>query len=171
MLSNCFLDCSVLLLAALLAAPAGAQNDPVLEARLTVTGDTATTLSLGAADLARMPRETAAMEEPGRESAKCEGVPVQAVLEKAGVRFGSPLRGKALAGYVLASARDGYQVVFSLGEVDAGLGGARIIVADRCDGKPLAGDRGPLRLVVATDKRPARSVRMLERLQVVQLRK
>jgi hypothetical protein len=81
------------------------------------------------------------------------------------------MRGKALAGYLLASAKDGYQVVFSLGELDPGLGGARVIVADKRDGKPLFGYQGPLRLVVSTDKAPARSIRMLERLEVVKLRK
>lgn len=81
------------------------------------------------------------------------------------------MRGKALASYLLAGARDGYQVVFSLGELDPGVGGARVIVADQRDGKPLSAQQGPIRLVVSSDKRPARSVRMVERLHVVQLRK
>jgi hypothetical protein len=49
--------------------------------------------------------------------------------------------------------------------------GTRVIVADQRDGKPLSAQQGPIRLVVTSDKRPARSVRMVERLHVVELRK
>lgn len=80
-------------------------------------------------------------------------------------------RRKALAGYVLAEAKDGYAVVFSLGELDPDLGGARIIVADKLDSKPLFEYQGPLRLVIPADKEGARSVPMLERLEVASLRK
>jgi len=61
-------------------------------------------------------------------------------------------------------------VVFSLGELDPALTGSEIIVADRADGKPLVAPQGPLRIVVPNDTRPARSIRMLERLEVVRLR-
>jgi hypothetical protein len=70
-----------------------------------------------------------------------------------------------------AIAGDGYQVVFSLGELDPALAGRDIIVADTADDKPLPDTQGPLRIVVPGDSRPARSVRMLERLQVVRVRK
>ena len=93
------------------------------------------------------------------------------ILKKAGVAFGKEMRGKALAGYLLVEARDGYQVVFSLGELDPGVGGASVIVADKRDGKELSAQQGPIRLVVSSDKRPARSVRMVEKLHVVALRK
>jgi hypothetical protein len=81
------------------------------------------------------------------------------------------LRGKGLSTYVLAKAHDGYEVVFSLAELDADFGDAHIIIADKEDGKPLPGERGPFRLAVANDKRAARSIRMLEELEVVRLRK
>jgi len=93
------------------------------------------------------------------------------ILKKAGVAFGKEMRGRALAGYLLVEARDGYEVVFSLGELDPELAGTRVIVADRHDGRPLAAQQGPIRLVVASDNRPARSVRMVEKLHVVRLRK
>ena len=40
------------------------------------------------------------------------------------------LRGDAVASYVVASASDGYQVVFSLAEPDPAFSGSEIIVAD-----------------------------------------
>ena len=85
--------------------------------------------------------------------------------------MGKELRGKALASYVIAKAHDGYQVVFSLGELDTAFGNASILVADRRDGNPLFGYQGPFRIVCPNDKAGARSVRMLETLEVVRLQK
>jgi hypothetical protein len=71
----------------------------------------------------------------------------------------------------VASAHDGYQVVFGFGELDPDLGNAKILIVDKRDGKLLFGYQGPIRLVVAGDKKAARSVRMLEKIEVVRLRK
>jgi DMSO/TMAO reductase YedYZ molybdopterin-dependent catalytic subunit len=90
---------------------------------------------------------------------------------RAGVTLGEKLRGKELATYVVASATDGYQVVFSLAELDPAFIANDVIVADTVDGQPIPRDPGPLRLVVPKESRAARSVRMLERLAVVRLRK
>jgi hypothetical protein len=98
-------------------------------------------------------------------------VRVAELLGRAGVPLGGGLRGLVLATNVNAIAGDGYQVVFSLGELDPALAGRDIIVADTADDKPLPDTQGPLRIVVPGDSRPARSVRMLERLQVVRVRK
>jgi hypothetical protein len=88
---------------------------------------------------------------------------------------GETLRGKALACYVLAEAQDGYQVVFSLAELDPAIIDNEILLADTANGKALSGEQGRFRLVAAKDKRGPRSVRMLIRmlikLEVVQLRK
>ena len=140
-------------------------------AKLTIAGDVSPSVTLTAEDFAKMPRETVSVQDQDGSQISYEGVPLAEILKKAGVSFGHDMRGKALAGYLLASAKDGYQVVFSLGELDPGLGGARVIVADKHDGKALFGYQGPLRLVVATDKAPARSIRMLEKLEIVKLRR
>ena len=71
----------------------------------------------------------------------------------------------------VASAKDGYQVVFSLAELDPALTSNDIIIADTVDGQPLFDYQGPLRIVAPRDKRGARSIRMLQRLDVVRLRK
>ena len=49
--------------------------------------------------------------------------------------------------------------------------GEEVIVADTIDGKALFDYQGPFRIVAPHDKRGARSVRMLERLDVVRLKK
>jgi DMSO/TMAO reductase YedYZ molybdopterin-dependent catalytic subunit len=154
---------------ALSAVFLAAQTAP--ELRIVVTGDVPTPLTLSAKDLAAMPRETAEVTDADGSKTTYEGVALQEILKKAGIPFGRQMRGKDLAGYVLASAKDGYQIVFSLGELDPDLGGTRVLVADKRDGKPLFEYQGPARLVLPGDKAGARSVRMLEKLEVVKLRK
>jgi DMSO/TMAO reductase YedYZ molybdopterin-dependent catalytic subunit len=135
-----------------------------------VTGDVKQPLTLTADDLAKMPRATVRTMNNGMETVY-EGVWLHEVLKRAGVPQGSELRGKALAGYVLAEAQDGYQVVFSLGELDPSFIDNEILLADTANGKPLFGAQGRFRLVVPKDKPGARWVRMLTKLEVVQLRK
>lgn len=56
---------------------------------------------------------------------------------------------------VLVSARDGYQIAFSLGEIHPDFGNLSLILVSAVDGKPLDGG---LRLVAPGDKRGARAV-------------
>jgi DMSO/TMAO reductase YedYZ molybdopterin-dependent catalytic subunit len=46
----------------------------------------------------------------------------------------------------------------------------RALVAWEIDGKPVSPEEAPFRLVVTTDKEPARSIYKLVRLEVVDLR-
>jgi DMSO/TMAO reductase YedYZ molybdopterin-dependent catalytic subunit len=135
-----------------------------------VTGAVKQALTLSADDLAKMPRATVRTTSNGMETIY-EGVWLHEILKKAGVPQGSELRGKALASYVLAEAQDGYQVVFSLEELDPAFIDNEILLADTANGQPLFGAQGRFRLVVPKDKPGARSVRMLTKLEVVQVRK
>ncbi len=155
-----------LLLAALFSLALTAQTpEPVIQ----VSGAVKQPLSLTAADLAKMPRASVKTTSNGLETVY-EGVWLHEVLKRAGVPLGSELRGKALSTYVLASAEDGYQVVFSLGELDPSFIDNEILLADTANGKPLFGAQGRFRLVVPHDKPGARSVRLLSKLEVVQVR-
>jgi hypothetical protein len=137
---------------------------------LAVVGNVGTSLSLAPADLKSLPRTRVEVKEDGR-TLTYEGVLVAEILKRAGVPLGSDLRGAAVATYVVASATDGYRVVFSIGELDPAMTSNEIIIADSIDGKPLFGYQGPLRIVAPKDARGARSVRMLTRLEVVRLEK
>jgi hypothetical protein len=161
LLAGCFLS--------LASAQTPAQTAAATE--LTVRGDIPASLVLKADDLARMPRETVSVADQDGTTVNYEGVPLREILKRAGVPLGKDLRGKALASYILAKAHDGYQVVFSLGEIDTDLGNGSIIVADKRDGRPLFGYQGPFRLVCTNDKAAARGVRMLETLDLVRLQK
>ena len=97
------------------------------------------------------------------------GVALRDVLAKAGVPLGDALKGKALACAVIATAVDGYQVVFSIAEIDSAFNDHVILIADRRDGRPLLPDSGPLQIVVPQDTRPARWVRQVTTVEVRQL--
>ena len=135
-----------------------------------ISGAVKQPLTLTADDLAKMPRASVTTSSNGIETVY-EGVWLHDVLEKAGVAHGSELRGKALTSYVLAEAQDGYQVLFSIAELDPAFIDNQILLADTANGKPLFGAQGRFRLVVPKDKPGARSIRMLVKLEVVQLRK
>lgn len=120
-------------------------------------------VAFDAAARAGLPAVAAVLAAHGA-SERCTGVRLADLVARAGVPAGDAVRGGALAMVVVAEGADGYRVVFSLGELDARLGNADIIVADACGGKPLAGGDGPIRLVAAGEARGARSVRQLVRL-------
>jgi DMSO/TMAO reductase YedYZ molybdopterin-dependent catalytic subunit len=137
---------------------------------LVISGDVASPLTLSKADLAKMPRASVTLNVEGKESTY-EGVLLYDILTQAGAPLGKQLTGKALASYILAEARDGYQVVYTLAEIDPSFTGNKIIIADTVNGKPLVQDQGAFRVVVPGEKKAARSVRMVEKISVVRLRK
>jgi DMSO/TMAO reductase YedYZ molybdopterin-dependent catalytic subunit len=159
-----------LALALAFLAPLFAQ-DP--DAKLIIAGDVAHPLTLTKDDLAKLPRTSVTVKGEGSDAVETtyEGVLLYDILKQAGAPLDKQLMGKALASYVLAEARDGYQVVYTLTELDPSFTSNKIIVADTIDGKPLFPYQGPLRLVVPGEKKGARSIRMLEKITVVRLRK
>jgi DMSO/TMAO reductase YedYZ molybdopterin-dependent catalytic subunit len=155
-------------LALVLLAPLYGQD---ADAKLTIAGDLTNPLTLTKADLAKLPRTSVTVKGEGDEETTYEGVLLYEILKQAGAPVGKQLMGKALATYVLAEARDGYQVVYALPEFDPSFTDNKIIVADTVNGKPLFQYQGPFRLVVPAEKKGARSIRMLEKITVVRLRK
>jgi len=134
-----------------------------------IAGDVTQAMTISPADLKTMPRTTVAIEEEGGKQTHYEGVLLGELLRRAGAPLGRDLMRNGVAAYVKASARDGFQVVFSLAELDPSFTSNDIIVADSVEGKPLADAQGPMRIIAPKDKRGSRSVRMLERIEVVRL--
>jgi hypothetical protein len=100
-------------------------------------------------------------------SATFEGVPLKAVLEKAGAEFGETLKGKRMASCVLVEAADGYRVVIALPEIDPAFNDKQFVLAFLKDGKPLDEKEGPYRIVIPDEKRMARWVRQVTTLKIV----
>ena len=137
-------------------------STPLLE----VSGDIHTQLALGAADLAALPRAKVNVSDEHGTTAVYEGVPALEILQRAGAPLGKELRGSNMTMCVVAGGSDGYLAVFALAEFDPGFTDQVILVADHRDGQPLNSREGPLRLIVPSDKRPARWVRALTTLRL-----
>jgi len=116
-------------------------------------------LKLYQSDLDKMTRVT--VKHKGHDSIAhlYTGVPVIKILNRAGVTMGKQLRGKNLTKYLVVSATDGYQVVFSLVELDTSFNEKQVILADKMDDKPITTNPGPFQLIVPGEKKPARSCR------------
>jgi hypothetical protein len=133
------------------------------------------TLTLDPATLTRLGRVEEVWTSKGK-SRRVSGVPLQKILAEVGVAPGEmgpalapPQKVRGLRQAVVVTARDGFQAVFSVGELWPGVGPTRVLVVDRVDGKPLDEAEGPLRLAVLTDESPSRSARQVRRIQVVDL--
>ena len=134
-----------------------------------MTGTVAQDLKLSLDDLRKLPRKSVSTKGHDNQMHQYDGVPIGAVLSKAGVPQGSALRGKSMALMVVAEGSDGYRAVFSLAELDEDFAGEAVLIVDSVDGQPLGADQGPLRLTVPGDKRQGRWVRMLKSITVVNL--
>ena len=128
-----------------------------LNAQVKVSGEVIHPLTLSASDIAKMNRVTANLRDRDGKDHSYAGVSVLEILNLAGVTTGAQLRGENLSKYMLVKCADGYEVAFSLAELDTAFTDKLIILADESDGKPLPQGRGPFRLIVPGEKKPARS--------------
>ena len=136
-------------------------------ASFTVGGEVLKPLKLSVKELSALKSsEVKAKDRDGKEHT-FKGVMLWTILDSAGVTLGKDLRGENLAKYVLVKASDGYEVVFSLPEIDPEFSDKIILLAHEVDGKPLAATEGPFRLVVPQDKKHARWIRQLVSIQVL----
>jgi len=142
---------------------------PAAPARLAVTGAVERPLDLQISDLRKMPHVPVDVKDHDGKLTTYEGVPLVELLKLAGAAIGEKLKGANMASYILAEAKDGYRVVFALAELDPAFTDAKVLVAYFANGKPLPDGQGPFRIVAPEEKRPARWIRMLQRIQVVKV--
>lgn len=117
----------------------------------------------------KLPRvELTAKAHDGKEH-QYAGVAISEVLKLSSAPSGDSLRGGEMNRVVLFSAKDGYQVAFSLAELDASVRKQNAILADRVDGKPLPDSHAPRLLVVPDDLKHARWVRQVTRIVLAKL--
>lgn len=136
-------------------------------ATFTVEGEVQRNLKLSVARLSSFrTSEVKSKDRDGREHTY-KGVMLSTILDSAGVTLGKELRGENLARYVLVKASDSYEVIFSLPEIDSEFTDNVVLLAYQVDGKPLAANEGPFRLVVPKDKKHARWIRQLSSINVM----
>lgn len=123
--------------------------------------------TISQAEFQRMPHQTLTVTNPHtKKQEKYEGVPLRALLDQVAVPAGEKLRASEMRDYIAISAKDGYEVVIALVEIDPMFQQNQILVADTLDGKPLDEKHGPLQLVVPEDQRRARWVRMVNKISM-----
>ena len=136
---------------------------PAGEGRIVVENTRADkVVALSVAELAKLPR---AEVEAGKEQRKYSGVPLAELLHSAGVEWGgkcSPL----LTCYVLVESADGYQVLFSIPEIDPEQRHQMVILADRCDGKPLSAKDGPYETIEEDARQHGRWVKQVKKISL-----
>jgi len=136
---------------------------------VTVGGNVSQSLSLTVADLKRYTAHQIDYVPPQTEH-KSGGEPTRhytGCLLRDVLAAAKPVESKPRElrkSYVVATANDGYEVVFSWAELFVSpIGDNAFIVYER-DGAPLLDDEGPIALIVVTDMRPVRQVKWLKAL-------
>lgn len=170
----------LLVAASLLSMQAGAGEGPgdsskYVTERVTVTGAVEQPLTLGVADLLGLPlhehREVPLVCQSGTQVGRLEGirgVRLRDILEKAGIASRDHRDARRMA--VIASASDGYRVVFSLNELFNSALGEDVLVYFEKSGLPLGDDEGRIALISARDTRTGpRHVRWLRAIEVRRL--
>jgi DMSO/TMAO reductase YedYZ molybdopterin-dependent catalytic subunit len=140
-----------------------AQNAAVVS----VSGEVLTPLELKKEDLVVFkPLSHKVKDRDGKEH-EFKGVALIEVLEKAGVTTGAKLRGENLAKLVLIQAADGYEVVYSLPEIDPEFTSNVVLLVTEKDGAPLPAGEGPFRIIAPQDKKQARWIREVRSIKIL----
>jgi hypothetical protein len=127
------------------------------------------TLTLSPVELASLPHKPVAVfNAHSKANETYSGVPLADLLSKVGVPLGENVRGKLFMIGVVAEGMDNYRVLYSLAEVDPAIHTGDVIVADTLDGQKLGKD-GAFKMISSEEKRPARWVRNLTSISVIQV--
>lgn len=135
-------------------------------ASVIVEGEVKTKLVLTPSDVDKLPKTTIIQKDRADKEHTYTGVELGLVLKSAGVTLADELKGENLTKYLLIEASDGYQVLFSLAEVDPAFSSRKIILANRKDGALLAADEGPFRIAIDGEIKKARNARQVISIKV-----
>ncbi len=149
-----------------------AQTSPQVTTNLTVSGNVAQPLTLTIDDLRAYPshqidyrpRAGVPARDPTESIRHYKGCLLRDVLTAA-----RPIENKARdlrKSYVVATASDGYEVVFSWAELFISSIGDNVFVVYERDGVPLGEDEGRIALIVTSDTRPVRHIKWLQALKL-----
>jgi DMSO/TMAO reductase YedYZ molybdopterin-dependent catalytic subunit len=146
-----------------------AQGAPQATTSVTVAGSVAQSLTLTVPDLKRYPAHQVeyASRGPGEEKGAVPTRHYTGCLLRDVLAAAKPVEGKPRElrkSYVVATASDGYEVVFSWAELFVSPIGDSVFLVYERDGAALADDEGGIALIVVTDTRPARHVKWLRSL-------
>lgn len=132
---------------------------------------------LGGRSITLSPEEFAALSHKtvsvfnahSKTNEKYSGVPLTDLLAKVGVPLGEKVQGKLFLIGIVAEGTDHYQVLYTLAEADPSIHTGDVIVADAVDDHKMEKD-GAFKIVSTEEKRPARWVRNLASITVVEVK-
>jgi DMSO/TMAO reductase YedYZ molybdopterin-dependent catalytic subunit len=102
----------------------------------------------------------------GFQTARYTGVLLWDLLKEADVTVDPARNNDKLRKYVVVTGSDGYDAIYSMGELDPDFGGQIVMIAYAKDGQPLGPGEGMARSVVDSDKRGGRAVSNLVKIEV-----
>ena len=132
-----------------------------------ITGNAVATGIVTPDELSRLPaieQDVRYQTSKGEESGRYKGPLLWSILKARGIAD-LPGHNAQLKHSFVVEGRDGYRIVFSVGEIDPDFGNAPIQLATERDGKAIV-PRESYRLVVPGDKRGARYVRDVVKIEV-----
>ena len=137
--------------------------------QLSIQGPDGKSITLSPEDFAALPHKTVSVfNAHSKANEKYSGVALTDLLAKVGVPLGENVRGKGFLTGVIAEGTDKYSVLYALAEVDSSIHAGDVIVADSVDDHKLDKD-GAFKMVSTEEKRPARWVRNLTSIKVVEV--
>ncbi len=138
--------------------------------QLTLRGLDGKTVSLTPEEIAALPHKTVSVfNSHTKANEHYSGVALADVLAKIGVPRGEEVKGKLFMTAVIAEGTDKYSVIYALAEVDPSIHTGDVIVADSVDGQKL-GKEGAFKMIGTEERRPARWVRNLTEISVIEVK-
>ncbi|SHE51238.1 molybdopterin-dependent oxidoreductase [Pedobacter caeni] len=138
----------------------------VKRAVVTITGQVHKTLVLNELELNTFRQTQVLRRDKEGHKHRYSGVLLLDLLQKAEINSVHGPGSKNLNRYILVEASDGYQVIFTLAELDENYSSNRIILANSRDGEALPANEGPFRVIVQDGKKPARCIRQVTNIAV-----
>ena len=143
----------------------------VLSTHLKIQGLDGKSITLSPEEFATLPHKTVSVfNSHSKIDEKYSGVPLTDLLAKVGVPLGEQVKGKLFLTGIVAEGTDNYDVLYALAEVDPSIHAGDVIVADSVDNHKLDKD-GAFKIVSTEEKRPARWVRNLALITVVEVKR
>ena len=167
MRTRLFVLLSMLLPTAIAAQSASTGCPAAKPGTVHVRGDVPKPFDLDSTNWNQFPQVSVSEQGHGTPAGTYSGIPLSALLVRAGMPQGGELRGKSVAQVVVVEASDGYRASFGLAELDTAFVERAVLLANRFDGKPLEKDYGPFQVIVQHEKRHARWVREVTCIRVV----
>lgn len=143
------------------------QESPVAATAVTVQYLDDAPQQISLEDIKKLPETKLSVKDRDGKEGVYTGVYLHEFLDLTPAPLGESLRGAGLGLFLLAEAKDGYRVLFALPELDPEFSDRRVLLAYAKNGQPLDANDGPYRLVVPADKRPARWIRMLTKIYIL----